>query len=86
MDMLQREKKHAFTKVVFSVLVFLTFHAIDITSSLSRGVLDCPNFGCFPSSRCQHFHCIAMRNSIKAGMNWHKMQEIEHIPALITSL
>ena len=45
-----------------------------------RGVLDCPNFGCFVSSRCQHFHCIAMRNSIKVGVNWHKIQEIEHNP------
>ena len=43
-----------------------------------RGVLYCPDFGCFVSSRFQHLHCIAMRNSIKAGVNRHKIQEIEH--------
>ena len=50
---------------------------------LSWGVLDCPNFGCFVSSRCQYSHCIATRNSIKVSMNWHKIQEIEHTPDLL---
>ena len=48
------------------------------------GVLDCPNFGCFVSSGCQHFHCISMGNSIKLGMNWHKIEEIEHIPGKVS--
>ena len=46
------------------------------------GVLDCPNFGCFVSSRCQHFHCIAMRNSIKVGVNCHKIRKIKHTPGM----
>ena len=45
-----------------------------------KGVFDCPDFGCFVSSSCEHFHCIAMRNSMLTGMNWHKTQEIEHTP------
>ena len=56
-------------------------HPIYKPSYFSWGVLDCPNFGCFVPSRSQHFHCIAMGNSIKAGVSWHKIQDIEHTPA-----
>ena len=43
------------------------------------------NLGCFVSSRCQHFIVLLWENSIKAGMNWHKIQEIEHTPAKCVS-
>ena len=42
--------------------------------------LDLLNFGCFVSSRCELFHCNAMRKSIKARMNWHKIERFEYTP------
>ena len=66
---------------VFSIIPILAvLYPVRVNASivLLWGVLDCPNFGCFVSSRFQHCHCIAVRNSIKAGMNCHKIQEIEH--------
>ena len=38
------------------------------------------NFGCFAPSRCECYHCNAMRKAIKARMNWHKIQQNEHTP------
>ena len=81
--------------VIFPRIVSFFFTYITIPLEVSRvhtnmlhiklllgGVLDCPNFGCCVSSRCRHIHCIAMRNSIKVGMNWHKTQEIKHTPGV----
>ena len=34
--------------------------SFNFSSKNPWGVLDCPNFGCFVSSRFQHCHCIAM--------------------------
>ena len=47
-----------------------------------RGVLYSVNFGCFVSSGCQHFHCDALRTSVRACVNWHKIQQMEHTPGL----
>ena len=45
---------------------------------ISQITLKCGRFGkfCFVSSRCERFHCNTMGKSIKARMNWHKIQQI----------
>ena len=47
-----------------------------------RDVLSSVNFGYYAPSRFSHFHFNAMRISIKARENWHKIQQIEHIPGV----
>ena len=47
---------------------------------MRRAMLDSVNFGCFDRSRCQCFHCNAMRKAIKAHKNWLTIQQNEHTP------
>ena len=37
------------------------------------------NFGFFLPSRCERFHCNAMRKVIRVRKNWHTIQKNEHI-------
>ena len=43
-------------------------------------MLDLVNFDCFVLSRRENSHYNAIRKSIKARMNWYKIQQIEHTP------
>ena len=52
--------------------------------TLPMGVLNSVNFGYFAPSTCQCFHCNAIRKTIKARMNWHKIQQNEHTNAIFT--
>ena len=62
---------------VLDLLNFVPIHGINTSTVMLRGVSDCPNFGCFVLSGGQNFHCNTMRNSIKADVKWHKIQEID---------
>ena len=62
---------------VLDLLNFVPIHGVNTSIVMLRGVFDCPNFGCFVLSRGQNFHCNTMKNSIKAGVKWHKIQEID---------
>ena len=42
-------------------------------------MLDLVNFGCYVSSRFEHFNCNAVGKSVKARMNCHK---IKHTPSI----
>ena len=39
----------------------------------------------FVPSRCERFHCNAMRKAIKALMKWHTSKQKEYIPGLLVS-
>ena len=48
--------------------------------ALKWGVLDSMNVGCFVPSRYECFNCHAMRKAIKASINVHTIQQIQHTP------
>ena len=47
---------------------------------MTRGVADSVNFECFVWSSFEHLHCITIGKSIKARLNWHKIEQVEHTP------
>ena len=49
---------------------------ITIDLWFTRSVFDLLNFESFVVSRCECFHCDAMRTLIKAHMNWHKIPQV----------
>ena len=76
-----------FLAVIFVELTMNVFYIMSclriINILLARAVLVSLNSGCFSPSRCSHFHCNAMRKSIKAHKNLHTNQQNEHTPAVL---
>ena len=55
-----------------------------LTAFASRDVLVSVNFGCFAASRCESFHCHAVRTTNQARMSWlNKWSRMQHTPGSV---
>ena len=75
-DVMVGKKMESFANRIF----FKKIDPIPFISLSHSGVPDLVSLGCFVSSRCECLLCMFLWGNqlIKAYVNWHRFQQIEH--------